>query len=277
MSNPNGYYLSIAEEIRSKINRLQNLIPKSNLASGEYNEEIVRNSLRNFLPDRFTVKRGYIYYDENSVSQQTDIVVIDENESFSYIFKDRDLVVVRPESVMAVVEVKTTLNINGFQDSFLNIFNTKLLKKKALGVYGHIFGAVIGFRADVQDLNDRVLDNWFKKIDVSNLEESHPILWPDAFLFFDEGMLLFNDHNKVFDNEREYYYKLFRNNKQPDIAWQLALFITFIIAQCESEDNSKRRILSPTKALENFDMSDAMKSYDRFRPGEGHSRSSEIV
>lgn len=268
----NNYYFSIAEEIRSKIDRLKHLVPKGNLASGEYHEEIIRNTLRNFLPDRYSVKRGYIYLKDGVVSQQTDIIIIDENEPYSYLFKDRDLVVVRPESVIAAIEVKTTLDINEFEKSFKNIFNTKLIKKKSLGYYGHIFGGVIGFKTNVKKFNNKRLDSWFKKIRHSDPQEAHAILWPDVFLFFDEGMLLFNDHSKQFDNQREYYYKLFRANAESDIAWQLTLFITLIIAMCENEDNRKAHLLVPAKVIKNFDFSIAQRSHDRFRPEEGHSR-----
>lgn len=268
----NNYYLSIAEEIRSKIDRLKHLVPKANLAGGEYHEEIIRNSLRNFLPDRYSVKRGYIYVKEGVVSQQTDIIVIDENEPSAYIFKDRDLVVVRPEAVMAVIEVKTTLDIDEFNKSFKNIFHTKLIKKKSLGYYGHIFGAVIGFKTNVKKLDNKILGNWFKKIRQSELEEPHAILWPDAFLFFDEGMFLYNDHHKQFDKKAEYYYKLYRANEESDIAWQLSLFITLIIATCESENNNKMHLLAPANVIKNFDFSIAERSHDRFRPEEGHSK-----
>lgn len=132
-----SYAGMIGEEFSSTVNRLAQIIGTSHEPSvGEYKESLLRSCIEKFIPKRYSVGTGFIVfsgespllrYDGNSdgklenvkeesivdilnlkkysVSRQLDIVVFDDN-NFAPIFRDRDFVVVRPESVRAIVEVK---------------------------------------------------------------------------------------------------------------------------------------------------------------------------
>lgn len=177
------FFESIAKEIQGKFYRVNQLLSKANQKSGEYHEEILRNSLRNFLPNRFSVKTGYIYLDDQKHSKQIDILVIDENCPFTYLLQDRDFVIVRPEAVVAAIEVKTQLKEREFQDSFENIFLAKRLKSQSLGgLHGHMMGFVFGYSSNVN--LDNVLDAWFKSESISKYYNEVSALWPDSFFFF---------------------------------------------------------------------------------------------
>lgn len=264
---------SFAKEIEAKLNRIHHLVKKSNLKSGEYHEEIIRNALRNFLSQRYSVKTGYIYLDENTVSKQVDILIIDENSPFAYYFQEGDFVIVRPEPVVAALEVKTQLKKEDFRKSFANIVSIKKVKKKALNYYGHMYGGVIGFFSN-KNLLDATLNEWFKDEKISQFSDEVSALWPDCFFFYNHGLFLHLDNNKDFDKSvnESYYYKLYRNNEQSDTAWQLALLITFILASCENEDNSNRQFIAVSKAIKDFNFREASVGRDRFSPKIGHSR-----
>ena len=264
---------SFAKEIEAKLYRIHFLVKKSNLKSGEYHEEVVRNALRNFLSRRYSVKTGYVYLDENTVSKQIDILVIDENNPFTYYFQEGDFVIVRPESVVAALEIKTRLRKEEFRDSFANIVSIKRVEHKALGYYGHIYAGILGFFSN-KTLPNEKLGEWFQDKEIANYASEVSALWPNCFFFYDHGLFLHLDDDRNFDKSAKapFYYKLFRNNQKPDVAWQLSLLITFIWASCENEDNSNRNLLAVAKAIKDFDFNEAMVGNDRFSPKTGHDK-----
>lgn len=115
----------IAEEFRYRVNRLSQLIGDVHeLSLGEYKESLLREYLSKFLPRRYAVGTGFVMFGSNSgeLSRQLDIIVYDET-NYPVIFKDNAFVILRPESVRAVVEVKGFLDRNGifnFMDLFID-------------------------------------------------------------------------------------------------------------------------------------------------------------
>ena len=47
------FFESVAKEIEGKFNRVSHLLKKANQKSGEYHEEILRQSLNNFFSKRY--------------------------------------------------------------------------------------------------------------------------------------------------------------------------------------------------------------------------------
>ncbi|KUO72562.1 MAG: hypothetical protein APF81_13355 [Desulfosporosinus sp. BRH_c37] len=129
----------IGEGFSSTLNRLAQLIGNAHEPSlGAYKERLLMNLIRDFVPKRYEVGTGFVLFpseygkipDENvpwnlhkyKVSKQLDIIVYD---SFNYpiIFKDGDFVIVRPEAVCSIVEVKGALDtkqITSFMDLFID-------------------------------------------------------------------------------------------------------------------------------------------------------------
>lgn len=176
------YFSGIAQELLGKINRVSCLIKKSNLKSGEYHEEIVRQFLRGFMTGRYALKTGYIYLDAVTTSRQVDILVIDEHVPFTYLFREGDFVVVRPEPVIAAIEIKTRMDLGEFRKAFDNIVTAKKIKQKSLGYYGHIFGAVFGFFSN-KVIDKSSLNSWFKDSRISQYGNDEGALWPDEIFF----------------------------------------------------------------------------------------------
>ncbi|WOD19102.1 DUF6602 domain-containing protein [Paraburkholderia kirstenboschensis] len=142
MGDLTSYAGMVGDEFSAKVNRLAQLIGDSHEPSvGRYKESLLRHCIEQFIPKRYSVGTGSIAFtqeshlnDENSenvdlwnlkehyVSQQLDIVIFDDH-NFPPIFRDAEFVVVRPESVRAVVEVKGYLTkkvvietVDGFLD-----------------------------------------------------------------------------------------------------------------------------------------------------------------
>ena len=124
-----AYAGMIGDEFSSKLDRLSQIIGKNHeLSVGEYKESLLKSCLKNFLPKRYSVGTGFIIFIEDSpmsslypdnidisnlkshsTSQQLDVVVYDDTD-FAPIFRDGDFVILRPESVRSIIEVKGFLD-----------------------------------------------------------------------------------------------------------------------------------------------------------------------
>ncbi len=100
-----SYHKSVTEELFSVKNRIRNLA-RHWQADGEYKEAALRAILRRHLPTSFEVARGFVVGKEDS-STQIDILIIDLSKPI--LFRDGDLMIVTPDTVKAIIEVKTRL------------------------------------------------------------------------------------------------------------------------------------------------------------------------
>lgn len=105
--SPNSleYQKSIAREFDAYKNRVRNLIGSAHWGEeGRYKEIILINFLRRFLPNTVSVGTGFIK-DGDRLSTQIDIVIYDP--SLPVYFKEADFVIVQPNSVLGIIEVKS--------------------------------------------------------------------------------------------------------------------------------------------------------------------------
>lgn len=265
-----NYFESFASEIEGKFNRLKLLI-SDRTASGNYHEEVMRTVLRNFLSKRYSVKTGFVFKDKDNVSNQIDILIIDENEPAAYIFQEGNFAVVIPEAIVATIEVKTTCNSGDFEKSVENIVSVKRLFEFPTNVTSIIFG----YQGTIP--SDKNLDTWFKRPALTKIPTDKP-LGADAIMFFTNGCLLAT-HNKEGKWEKggRYYHKLFRSDEVKkktvsDRGWQISIILALIVSACEHKDfQISRRFKYGSAADRLIQMEGAMTSHSRFSFGEGLS------
>jgi len=144
LENKKRYLSSISDEIRSQSERINYVISHGQTV-GNYREKLFISVLQKYVPKKFHVATGFI---EGS-NKQIDIIIYDHH-NYIPVFREDDLVVVKKESVAAVIEIKTTLTSATLEDSLEGIdkicegpmnsvpffkgifaFNTELNKKSA--------------------------------------------------------------------------------------------------------------------------------------------------
>jgi hypothetical protein len=118
------YYSSIGEEFKSKIDRISYLIGREHYpSSGKYRERILIQVISKFLPKRYSIGTGFVLFPSikpqlndqslkilnHQISKELDIIIYDSND-YSTIYQDNDFIIVKPESVRVIIEVKSTLN-----------------------------------------------------------------------------------------------------------------------------------------------------------------------
>lgn len=227
------YFDSFANELAGKFRRINHLTTNARVAIGNYHEEILKIAIKNFLSDRYSVKTGYIYYDDQNISDQIDILIIDENYSFSYLFKEGDFAIIKPEAVICAIEVKSVLNKVNLEQAILNITRAKEIKQKSLT--GGLTGLIFGYVSPVTS-NDWI-ENCFRSDKLSSIiNKDH--FWPNAILFFNRSeLLLFDSQGRQDKDKNKYYSRLYKETRLSKIenfrvnqSYKLAVFISFIMA-----------------------------------------------
>jgi len=141
-SDLTGFSSLLGDSFQSKIDLLTQIIQGAHYPSlGRYKERLLAKMIAEYVPKNLEVGTGFVLFvhgatqerermpgfdamnmGSHSISKQCDIIVFDSSK-IPVIFRDDDFVVVRPESVRAVIEVKGTANkkeIDGLLDSFLD-------------------------------------------------------------------------------------------------------------------------------------------------------------
>ena len=111
----NAHFRSLASEITAIRNRVQNLIGPAHWPTvGAAKESVLRSIIRRHLPPSLHVGSGFILSPDGQ-SSQIDILIYDERAPV--LFKDGDLVILTPDSVRGVIEVKTRLSMQEFKNA----------------------------------------------------------------------------------------------------------------------------------------------------------------
>jgi hypothetical protein len=122
------YWQLRMESATKRLEAIKQIVIKHNPSRGAAAENTLRELLREFLPARCEVGTGFIVSKDGATSQQLDIIVYDQAAS-SPLYRDGSLVVVSPDMVHLVIEVKSDLDKGAIQDAFKNIKTTKKLNK----------------------------------------------------------------------------------------------------------------------------------------------------
>ena len=118
--NQRKFAASLAEEIGTLSDRMAAVVPHMG-EQGRFREDLLRSVLEKNLPSRYHVATGFI----EGCGRQLDILIYDQID-YVPLFREAGVVVVPPEAVRAVIEVKTTLNAEELNDALGKIADVAL-------------------------------------------------------------------------------------------------------------------------------------------------------
>ncbi len=255
-----AYAGMVGSEFSSKLDRLSQIIGTSHeLSVGEYKESLLRNCLKRFIPKRYSVGTGFILFvnddlrhqgSENidlsnikhhTTSHQLDIVIYDEFDH-APLFKDGDFVVLRPESVKSIVEVKGFLDVPSVKscvnkyitlgkawekysnryNEYQSIFETnRKLASPGLFLMGWNIRVSKNGKAlcTGKSLRENIVKTYRAALSQKELEERRMPLLHSAFIYDDSivSMMSFlaeNDHYFGYSTERGKFVR-YGNDNQP--------------------------------------------------------------
>ena len=106
-----AYRKSISNELIDIKDRVRNFIGGDHPPEeGRYKEIILSECLQNHLPANVRVGTGFIFNRYNQKSHQIDIIVYRNN--YPLLFQTGNFIIAPEEAVLAIIEVKTTLDWN---------------------------------------------------------------------------------------------------------------------------------------------------------------------
>lgn len=123
------YLSDIAREMRARSASIRRDFASHRPSAGENREDLVSAFLKDHLAERFGVSSGMIISHDGRFSNQADLVITDSlNNSPLYARSSNPLWTA--ESVYAMVEVKTTLNLTELRDSIAKARRFKTLPRE---------------------------------------------------------------------------------------------------------------------------------------------------
>jgi len=146
------YYRKIQDKVLVQRDIISSLI-KDQRVIGDYYEAIIRDVIRENVAEAFAVGRGVILSKEGKTSRECDIIVYNAVE-YGPLFKSGAIVVISPEAVRCVVEVKGTLTNSNLSDAVKNLSSVNELRSG-------IWKLIVGLNANIhyQDLVNRCVQS----------------------------------------------------------------------------------------------------------------------
>ncbi len=127
---------SFAETFKVTKDHVRKLLGSTqNYHSGLFREGLLRRFLTDLLPRAVSVDSGFIYgFGQVPTSGQLDIIVWDASRHAA-VYRTPDFVIVPPESVIAVISVKSTLAKRDIEDGLANLFSVVPLDLAYRGIW----------------------------------------------------------------------------------------------------------------------------------------------
>lgn len=122
------YFSEIAEELKRESDRVKMGFSTHALSAGENREDIVRDFLRNYLPEAYGIDTGLILSSDGEYSNQADLIIFDQLYN-TPLYPNSTNKLLLIESIYSLIEVKTHLNPESIKDSIEKCKRFKMLKR----------------------------------------------------------------------------------------------------------------------------------------------------
>jgi hypothetical protein len=113
------YYKNVQKKILVEKDIIRSLLKDPKII-GDYYEAIIMDAVRESISDYFAARRGVILAEDGRASRECDIIVYSAAE-YGPLFLSGDMIVVNPEAVRCVIQVKGTINIENLNDAIANL------------------------------------------------------------------------------------------------------------------------------------------------------------
>ncbi len=150
------FHKSTTKELLAIKDRVRNLVNHWG-EDGRHQEAVIKTMIQRFLPEKFRIGSGFIVRQtqqrgNHEPSKQIDLIIYDT--SFPVLFKDNDFVILTPDSVLGIIEVKANATNQGLQEIVKKanengkfIFDARIDKSKPL------FNGIFSYESTVNNVN----------------------------------------------------------------------------------------------------------------------------
>jgi len=134
------YYKNVQKKILVQRDIIRSLL-KDPKVIGDYYEAIIMDAVRESISEYFAARRGVILAENGRASRECDIIVYSAAE-YGPLFLSGDMIVVNPEAVRCVIQVKGTINVENLNDAIANLAAVDRLRPG-------IWKLIVGFRTGI--------------------------------------------------------------------------------------------------------------------------------
>lgn len=172
------YHKSTTKELLALADRVRSLITH-NGEDGIYKEIVLKNIIRRFLPEKYKIGTGFVVTQtenrgEHNHSTQIDLLIYDDSSPI--LFKEGDFVILTPDSVRGIIEVKSDIQgvpsltevIKKSNKIGQTIFNSKTDKKQKF------FNGIFSYNGYLNNYREQTLiDNYLDGITEFTSDENY--------------------------------------------------------------------------------------------------------
>ncbi|HOB74124.1 MAG TPA: hypothetical protein PKG54_06325 [Phycisphaerae bacterium] len=183
------YWQLRMEGATSRLKAAQKIVSHTG-TRGSLAEALLRELIREFLPQRWGVGTGFIMSADRQRSNQVDVLIYDQFAA-SPIYRDGELVILSPKAAKVAVEVKSYLNKDEIEKAMNNIWSVKTVDSNAKGLIFSYDG--VQATTFVEHVK-----NWERK-KRAEVKASPPgrTRWPDRVFNMEQNFLMFPDPDCV--------------------------------------------------------------------------------
>jgi len=135
-----AYYRKVQEKVLVQRDIICSLLKDPRII-GDYYEAIVRDWAREMVSGAFAVGRGVVLATDGRASRECDIIIYSAVE-YGPLFVSDDIVVVSPEAVRAVIQVKGTVSLDNLGEAIASLAAVDTLRPG-------IWKFIVGFKTNV--------------------------------------------------------------------------------------------------------------------------------
>jgi len=163
---------SVTDEILALKNRVRNLIGDSHWQKeGEYKEALLRKIINRILPSKYTIGTGFILGKSIKPSiklKQIDILIFDSMNYPPLLNENDFFYIVEPESVRAIIEVKTKLESTKLINTIIRMNEIgEFIYENSNDNLKDLFVGIFSFDGnEFEDFNEDSISNFKKKISI---------------------------------------------------------------------------------------------------------------
>jgi len=112
------FHKSTTKELLAIKDRVRNLINHWG-EDGRYQEAVIKTMIQRFLPEKYRIGSGFVVRQtrergNHEPSKQIDLIVYDT--SYPLLFKENDFVILTPDSILGIIEVKANATNQGLKN-----------------------------------------------------------------------------------------------------------------------------------------------------------------
>jgi hypothetical protein len=203
------FHKSTAKELLAIKDRVRNLVNHWG-EDGRHQEAVIKTMIQRFLPERYKIGSGFVVRQthergNHEPSKQIDLMIYDT--SYPVLFKDNDFVILTPDSVLGIIEVKANATNQGLRaivaksnENGKFIFDARVDKNR------RIFNGIFSYESRVNNIDtiaSQIKEPWDSLNDGSKLKYAvnHISLNQDWFYKFWE-------HEEVQGKLPHYIYEI---------------------------------------------------------------------